>query len=93
MDVTQILVALLGGGVVGVIVKAIIDQWNLARQNKAADRRRETDRADEAERDNRVYRESLAIHRRIIIDAPCLGPNELPEWPVTHASRTSGKGH
>lgn len=87
MDATQILVALLGGGVVGVVVKALIEQWNLSRRTRAADRRRETDRADEAERDNRMLKESLAVHRRIIIDAPCLGPSDLPQWPSTSTTR------
>lgn len=91
MDVTQLLVALLGGGVVGVVVKAIIEQWNLSRQTRTTERRRETDRADTAERDNRVLKESLAVHRRIIIDAPCLGPGELPEWPSTTAHNTKGQ--
>lgn len=83
MDTTQILVALLGGGVVGAVFKAVLDQWNLSRQTRAAERRRETDRADAAERDNRKLRESLAVHRRKIIDAPCLGPGDLPPWPET----------
>lgn len=87
MDATQILVAVLGGGVVGVVFKAILDQWNLSRQTKAADRRRETDRADAAERDRRVLEESLAVHRRIIIDAPCLGPQDVPAWPSTSSRR------
>jgi len=90
MDVTQLLVALLGGGVVGVVVKAIIDQWNLSRQTRTAERRRETDRADSAERDNRILKEALHIHRRIIIDAPCLGPGDLPEWPSTSTHITKG---
>lgn len=87
MDVTQILVALLGGGVVGTIVTKIVEQWALSRQTRTAERRRETDRADEAERDNRMLKESLAVHRRIIIDAPCLGPQDLPQWPSTSTSR------
>ena len=91
MDVTQLLVALLGGGVVGVVVKAIIEQWNLSRQTRTTERRRETDRADTAERDNRMLKESLAVHRRIIIDAPCLGPADLPQWPSTTAHNTKGQ--
>lgn len=91
MDVTQLLVALLGGGVVGVVVKAVIEQWNLSRQTRTAERRRETDRADTAERDNRMLKESLAVHRRIIIDAPCLGPADLPQWPSTTAHNTKGQ--
>lgn len=36
---------------------------------------------DATARRNRVIEESLAVHRRIIIDAPCLGPSSLPEYP------------
>lgn len=36
---------------------------------------------DAAARRSRVVEESLAVHRRIIIDAPCLGPSELPPYP------------
>lgn len=48
----------------------------------------ETQRADQAEaaediaaRRARIVEESLAVHRRIIIDAPCLGPEHLPTYP------------
>lgn len=83
MDTTQVLVTLLGGGVVGIVVKAIIDQWSLSRQSRATARRNEIDYAARLERDNRMLKESLAVHRRKIIDAACLGPSELPEWPST----------
>lgn len=29
----------------------------------------------------RLVEEALAVHRRIIIDAPCLGPDDLPDFP------------
>jgi hypothetical protein len=87
MDVTQLIVVLLGGGVVGVLIKTIVEQVNRARDTKVAQRRQEIDRADRAERDNRILREALAVHRRIIIDAPCLGPRDLPEWPATTAHK------
>ena len=29
----------------------------------------------------RIVEESLAVHRRVIIDAPCLGPEALPAYP------------
>lgn len=90
MDVTQLVVSLVGGGVVGVVVKIVVDQWNLARSSRAAARRSEIDRADKAERDLRILKESLAVHRRIIIDAPCLGPADLPEWPATTTHTTKG---
>ena len=48
----------------------------------------ETKRADAAEaaedaaaRRSRIVEESLAVHRRLIIDAPCLGPEYLPPYP------------
>ncbi len=44
----------------------------------------ERDRAVEAEEDQarktRIAEESLHIHRRVIIDAPCLGPQALPPY-------------
>lgn len=36
---------------------------------------------DAAARRTRVVEESLAVHRRIIIDASCLGPSDLPPYP------------
>lgn len=36
---------------------------------------------DTAARRTRVIEESLAVHRRLIIDAPCLGPSHLPPYP------------
>lgn len=29
----------------------------------------------------RIVEEALAVHRRVIIDAPCLGPEHLPTYP------------
>lgn len=43
------------------------------------------DRADAAENSNRMVREDLYIHRRVIIEAPCLGPGHLP--PISDASK------
>lgn len=40
------------------------------------------DELDDAERHARILEESLAIHRRTIIDAPCLGPEHLPVYPA-----------
>lgn len=88
MDWPQIVTLLLGSSVVSVIGKAVFDQWNLSRTTKAAERRREIDRAASAERESRILKESLAVHRRIIIDAPCLGPADLPQWPSTSAHNT-----
>ena len=48
-----------------------------------AERRADASEAaeDAAARRSRVVEESLAVHRRIIIDAPCLGPSALPAYP------------
>lgn len=55
-----------------------------ATQRASAEERR-ADEAEAAEdaaaRRTRVVEESLAVHRRIIIDAPCLGPSHLPVYP------------
>lgn len=88
MDATQILVAVLGGGTVGAVMNTLVQQWRISRKTRAADRRRETDRADEAERAerrqarwSRRLEESLLEHRRVIIRADCLGSEYLPEYP------------
>lgn len=39
------------------------------------------DAEEEQARRTRIAEESLAIHRRVIIDAPCLGPERLPPYP------------
>lgn len=36
---------------------------------------------DSQARRARIVEESLAVHRRVIIDAPCLGPEALPAYP------------
>lgn len=83
----QLLATLLGGGALGAIVKTSWENVKHSRTTKAEERRREIDRANAAERDVRIYKESLAITRRIIIDAPCLGHEYLPEWPSTSSTR------
>lgn len=84
----QLLVVVLGSGGIGAVLRSVIDQVNKQRETKAMSRRSEIDRADAAERKGRVLTESLHIHRRIIIDAPCLGPNNLPEYPDTKGLKT-----
>lgn len=74
MDFPQLVVLLLGGGVIGVIVKTVADQWNRSRETKASERRNEIDRAANAERDVRILKKFLSIHRHLIINADCLGP-------------------
>lgn len=83
MDVIPLIAALGGGGVVGVVFSKVWDQVVKQRETKAAQRRSEIDRAEAAERKGRILSESLHVHRRIIIDAPCLGPDELPTYPDT----------
>ncbi len=48
----------------------------------AAERRADAAEAaeDEQARRNRILEEHLAVHRLIIINAPCLGPEHLPAY-------------
>ncbi|WP_440942738.1 hypothetical protein [Microbacterium sp. 22195] len=51
-------------------------------KDKAIARADAAEAAEEAQaRRTRIVEESLAVHRRLIIDAPCLGPGTLPEYP------------
>lgn len=99
MDLPQWVAILLGPGVIGATIPAIIGWMKDARRGRDQARRIEVDRAerraeraekevDEVEEDlhhharwSRIMEESLAIHRRYIIDAPCLGPDSLPMYP------------
>ena len=45
------------------------------------------DEAEDLKVDRDALREYLHIHRRLIIDAPCLGPDRLP--PISDAARGS----
>lgn len=84
MDPIQIWTMVGGTGLVSIVADRLVTHLLKARGSKVQERRREIDRADAAERDARILRESLAIHRRVIIDAPCLGPADLPPWPTTN---------
>lgn len=92
MEPAQILAAVLGSSVIGGVVVKSMEWIKDAKAGRMQNRRAEVDRAiaerDEAEeaeeklsRRLRVVEESLAIHRRIIIDAQCLGPDKLPKYP------------
>ncbi len=92
MEPAQIIAALLGSSVLGGVITKVIDWVRDARAGQLQQRRAEVDRAiaerdkaeDEADalaRRGRIVEESLAIHRRVIIDAPCLGPERLPAYP------------
>jgi len=51
-------------------------------RDKAIEQREAAIEAEDAQaRLTRRVEESLAIHRHIIIDAPCLGPTALPPYP------------
>lgn len=56
--------------------KAIVE-----RDKAIADREESEAAEDDKARRVRVVEESLAVHRRVIIDAPCLGPEALPPYP------------
>lgn len=81
MDPVQLIAALGGGGALGAVIVKIIEQIGKRLEMSAANRRSETDRADAAERHARIVEESLHVHRRVIIDAPCLGPEHMPAYP------------
>jgi len=108
-----LMVALVGGGGVGVAIREVVSVVTLARQGVSGkeDRRRsdivsqrdwalserdkalterdkalsEKEAAEAAEdaraRHGRVLEESLLVHRRVIIEASCLGPEHLPPYP------------
>lgn len=92
METPQIAVLLLTSTVVGGVLTKLLDwakdAWagNLQKRRAEVDKAiQERDRAEDAEeaqaRRVRILEESLAVHRRQIIDAPCLGPDELLPYP------------
>lgn len=92
MEPAQLITIVLSSSVISGVVLKGIDWVRDARAGQLQKRRAEVDRAiterDKAEaaeevlaRRTRVVEESLAIHRRVIIDAPCLGPSDLPPYP------------
>ena len=55
----------------------------IAEREKEHEAREAAENAEaEQARRIRILEESLAIHRRTIIDAPCLGPEHLPAYPA-----------
>lgn len=88
MDFVQLAALILGSGGIGAVAVKAIEQIGKQAEMKASRRRSEIDRADAAERKGRILTESLSIHRRIIIDAPCLGPADLPDYPDTKGLST-----
>ncbi|MGF3055599.1 hypothetical protein [Microbacterium sp. YY-01] len=54
----------------------------LKERDRAKDRAESAEAAEDMQaRRVRIVEESLAVHRRVIIDAPCLGPDYLPIYP------------
>lgn len=83
MDWAQVIVSLFGGGVVGTVGNNVFQQWRSTRNEKVAEKRQYIDRLSTAERKVRMLQESLALHRRMMIDTPGFDPATLPEWPQT----------
>lgn len=93
MEPAQLWTLILTSSVVGGVLTKLIDWARDAVSGHLKERRAEVDRAI-AERDAaktaeaewarrvRIVEESLAIHRLVIINAPCLGPEDLPEYPA-----------
>lgn len=90
-----IAVAALGGGFLRDVGKWVVDSWkgrNAARRDEVARAIAERDKAvlerDAArselswwQRWARIVEESLALHRRRMIDAPCLTDQDIPTYP------------
>ena len=96
MEAAQLITIILSSSVVSGIVLKLFDLIKDARAGQLQQRRAEVDRAETAKdkalaraeaaeeaqaRRTRIVEESLAVHRRLIIDAPCLGPGTLPDYP------------
>lgn len=88
----QMLALFLGSTVVGGVVMKLIDWARDGIAGRATRRRSEVDRALQ-ERDKalaaeswqarwaRKLEESLLVHRRQMIEAPCITPEKLPDYP------------
>ncbi|WP_353809170.1 hypothetical protein [Agromyces sp. SYSU T00194] len=88
MEPVQFWAMLLGSTVVGGVITKLIDKLSDWRTGAAAERRAEVARAfrerNRLEARTRVLAESLAIHRRKMIDAPCIDtddPDQFPPYP------------
>lgn len=75
----QYLSLFLGSSVLGVVLTRILDHLF---KDRPARRLSLSQQVHDLEDENRVLDEALAIHRRLIIDAPCLGPASLPPHPL-----------
>ena len=62
--------------------RAEVDRAIAEREKEHEAREAAEDAEAEQARRVRILEESLAIHRRTIIDAPCLGPEHLPVYPA-----------
>lgn len=92
MEQTQLLTLILSSGVVGGVLMKLLDWARDAHAGHLQKRRAEVDTAI-AERDKAraeanwldrwadVLEESLRVHRRQMIDAPCIDPDDLPTYP------------
>lgn len=89
---TQILALILSSSVVGGIAVKLIDWIRDAISGQMQKRRAEVDKAikerDDARADSEwharhadVLEESLRIHRRRMVDAPCIDPDDMPPYP------------
>lgn len=62
--------------------RAEVDRAIAEREKEHEAREAAEDAEAEQARRVRVLEESIAIHRHVIITAPCLGPEALPEYPA-----------
>lgn len=92
LETTQLITLILTSSVVGGVVTKLIDIARDAYAGHMKERRAEVDKAI-AERDKAraelrwwqrwadIAEEALRVHRRRMIDAPCIDPADLPEYP------------
>lgn len=92
MESTQLITLILTSTVVGGVAVKLIDVARDAMAGHMQKRRAEVDKAftarDKALAEARwwdrwadVLEESLRVHRRQMIDAPCIDPADLPPYP------------
>lgn len=92
MEPTQLITLILSSSVVGGIATKLVDWARDAHAGQLQKRRAEVDAAhavrDKALAEVRwwdrwadVLEEALRLHRRQMIDAPCIDPDDLPPYP------------
>ncbi len=88
-QITALAVALLGsGGLVTIAVQKLTTRWATAGTRRRDDLDRAYERlqqararADEADKRRRRAQEHASQLRRMLLEAPCIDPADIPTWP------------